>query len=205
MYWIVILLTLLLATPCQADVSTFVCQWGTGSPVVPPMDGNTTQLTYTESGTLKGGYAVVGPNVTPSTDSVIVLIWSTKATIDAMKADTARFIWIEDIDPVDNSTDNGTPQASLWRELFGSGVAWAAGEKSQGQGISKTKEKDKPVTTQDKNNYKKVLKIDGLPGSNDKVKKFNAYKLDKRGDQKAATMDWHGVTNDQYQGAQIGR
>ena len=64
--------------------------------VVPPLsdDDGGTQLHYDDNGTLRGGYSLIGQ--VPQVESCLVLIHSSKATIDAMKADET-YLWMEDV------------------------------------------------------------------------------------------------------------
>lgn len=77
----------------------FTAGWDTtaGRPDIPPAvdsDGGL-QLQYDDVGTLRGGFSCV--SFVPSDDTCVVIVHADQATIDAMKADTVNFIWIEDV------------------------------------------------------------------------------------------------------------
>ena len=65
--------------------------------ILPPMsdtDGGT-QLHYDDNGVLRGGYSAIGQ--VAQAPSALVLIHSSEATIDTMKADDT-YLWMEDVD-----------------------------------------------------------------------------------------------------------
>ncbi len=70
---------------------------GTSNFTLPPLSDpeGGTQLHYDDNGTLRGGYNAIGQ--VPQAPSALVLIHSSKATIDAMKADDT-YLWMEDVD-----------------------------------------------------------------------------------------------------------
>jgi hypothetical protein len=100
--FVLILLLLLLASPAMADKAYFILPCDNHIVDIPPMNCSEVgclQLTYEENGQPKGGFA----RVSPDAPTVMMLVWSSKEVIDAMKANP-KYIWVEDIVEVADET-----------------------------------------------------------------------------------------------------
>jgi len=81
--------------------ANFVVGWINGQPDLPPMEDmeGGIQIVYlNDKGIKVGGYSVLSSHA----ETVLVQVNASAITIDAMKTDTTKYLWVEDIDEQTN-------------------------------------------------------------------------------------------------------